>query len=367
MERGKKNKSMRATGENACFAASNGKKGFQSYYAEIFDRKEIKRVYAIKGGPGTGKSRFLRDVLIFGEGLGWRAETVYCSSDPDSLDGVILWKDGHGIALLDATLPHAYEPTLPGTREEIVNLGDFWSAELLEAHTEEIAELNRLKSDGYRRAYRYLSTYGEVSANRESLIRPCLRTHAAKELAARLTNSIPVGTAFLPQTALMRSVGMRGSVSLDTYFANAKSILLIEDYHGAGYCLLEEIYRCLSEKRLRVRVSRDPILPERVDALFLPDVGCSFAVASVEECAYPFRKIHTRRLMDAARLKKCRADVRYAERMCEALLSGAITELDGVRELHFALEELYSSSMDFARKEAFTRAFCERIFCLQNE
>ncbi len=366
MDRGKTSKSMRATGENAYFAASNGRRGFQSYYTEIFDRKEITRVYAIKGGPGTGKSRFLRDVAVCGEGLGWRVETVYCSSDPDSLDGVILWKNGRGMALLDATLPHAYEPTLPGTREEIVNLGDFWSAELLEAHTEEIAELNRLKGEGYRRAYRYLSAYGEVSANRDNLIRPCLRTRAAKELAARLTNAIPSGTAFLPQTALMRSVGMRGSVSLDTYFANARSIFLIEDYHGAGYCLLEEIYRCLAEKRVRVRVSRDPILPDRVDALFLPDVGCAFAVASVEECSYPFRKINTRRLMDAVRLKKCRADVRYTERTCDALLSGAIAELDGVRELHFALEELYSSSMDFARKEAFTRAFCERIFRLQN-
>ena len=57
---------IKATGKNAYFAASNSTKGFVSYYEEIFQNARIGHVWAIKGGPGTGKSRFLRvkEVLV---------------------------------------------------------------------------------------------------------------------------------------------------------------------------------------------------------------------------------------------------------------------------------------------------------------
>ena len=45
-----------------CFAASNSCEGFKSYYGEIFAGPGIERLYVIKGGPGTGKSHFMRTV-----------------------------------------------------------------------------------------------------------------------------------------------------------------------------------------------------------------------------------------------------------------------------------------------------------------
>ena len=116
---------MREKNEDAYFAASNSERGFYSYYQECFDHPRVDRVYAVKGGPGTGKSRFLRDVAQAAAAEGRQVEYIYCSSDPDSLDGVILTGKGRCIALLDATAPHVYEPAHPGVREEIVNLGAF--------------------------------------------------------------------------------------------------------------------------------------------------------------------------------------------------------------------------------------------------
>ncbi|MBQ3014173.1 MAG: ATPase, partial [Clostridia bacterium] len=72
--------SIRAMGENAYFAASNSTKGFISYYEEIFRASRIGRIYAVKGGPGTGKSCFLRDVSESAAGHGWECEYIYCSS-----------------------------------------------------------------------------------------------------------------------------------------------------------------------------------------------------------------------------------------------------------------------------------------------
>ena len=49
---------IRSTGEDAYFAASNSTAGFISYYEEVFRASRIGHIWAVKGGPGTGKSRF---------------------------------------------------------------------------------------------------------------------------------------------------------------------------------------------------------------------------------------------------------------------------------------------------------------------
>ena len=67
---------IKSTGENAYFAASNSIKGFFSYYDEIFRAARVSRVFAVKGGPGTGKSRFLRDVAEYAQDRGWSCEYV---------------------------------------------------------------------------------------------------------------------------------------------------------------------------------------------------------------------------------------------------------------------------------------------------
>lgn len=70
------------------------------------------------------------------EQAGYTAQRVLCSSDPDSLDGVIFPQIRACIA--DGTSPHVIEPRFPGAVEELVNLGDYWDAEQLRVHAEGI-------------------------------------------------------------------------------------------------------------------------------------------------------------------------------------------------------------------------------------
>ena len=63
------------------------------------------------------------------EQAGYTAQRVLCSSDPDSLDGVIFPQIRACIA--DGTSPHVIEPRFPGAVEELVNLGDYWDEEQL--------------------------------------------------------------------------------------------------------------------------------------------------------------------------------------------------------------------------------------------
>ena len=141
------------------FAGANSAHGFVSFYDSILGDKKIEKVYILKGGPGTGKSSFMKRTAEYAERRGMSLERYKCSSDPDSLDGVVI--DGK-VAILDGTSPHTVDMSFPGVRDEIINLGAFWDDNALKKRSAEIEELISKKSDGYKKAYRYLSAYGDM-------------------------------------------------------------------------------------------------------------------------------------------------------------------------------------------------------------
>lgn len=84
------------------FASANTCKGFVSFFDYIIN--DAKRIYIIKGGPGCGKSTFIKKM---GEELlefGFDIDFIYCPSDMNSLDGIFI----HGVdfAVIDGTPPH---------------------------------------------------------------------------------------------------------------------------------------------------------------------------------------------------------------------------------------------------------------------
>lgn len=354
---------IKSTGENAYFAASNSTTGFISYYEDVFRASRIGHVWAIKGGPGTGKSRFLRDVSNAGVECGWQCEYIYCSSDPDSLDAIVLTKEGReGIALLDATAPHLFEPLTPGAREDIVNLGQFWNSEALAARRAEIEQLGCEKGEAYRRAYRYLSGFGDMRANRDVLVAPYIHKEKIALLAQKLLRELPEGEAYSAQPALIRSVGMRGEVGLDTYFSQSKEIYLVADCHGAAQYFMLELGKHATQKRLSVRISHDPVEADKIDGLFFSQSGIAVVVCPEEECDYPHHLISMRRFVNTASMRSVRQELRTIDRISRALRAEAIDALEKVRQVHFRLEDIYSTAMDFSAKEAFTKSFCQKLF-----
>ena len=71
------------------FLGANTPGGFVGYIDDLYDAKDGWQAYIIKSGPGTGKSSLMRAVLDKLTDLGQEAEVICCSSDPNSLDGVL--------------------------------------------------------------------------------------------------------------------------------------------------------------------------------------------------------------------------------------------------------------------------------------
>ena len=134
------------------FAAANGYTGFRSDFDLIFNRKELTKLYVIKGGPGTGKSTLMRKVVDYATKTGIYCEGIFCSSDPNSYDGVILRDGDKSIAIADGTAPHVIEPKYPGAVEEIINLGVGFNTNNLVECRNEIIKLADKKAQHYQKA-----------------------------------------------------------------------------------------------------------------------------------------------------------------------------------------------------------------------
>ena len=102
------------------FLGSNSSRGFYSLYGDFCSYKDGCFLHVIKGGPGCGKSSFMRRIASAAEEKGLFVEYVLCSGDPDSIDGIYIPALSTGY--VDGTAPHIVAASLVGwPSQNIVN------------------------------------------------------------------------------------------------------------------------------------------------------------------------------------------------------------------------------------------------------
>ena len=89
------------------FLGANSEEGFFSLYDQMLNGR-FDDLLILKGGPGCGKSTFMRRVGAAMERSGERVVYINCSGDPDSLDGAIF--PDRNAAIVDGTSPHGMAP-----------------------------------------------------------------------------------------------------------------------------------------------------------------------------------------------------------------------------------------------------------------
>ena len=97
--------------ETSFFLGANTAGGFFSLY-DGFCRGAGDYLRIVKGGPGTGKSGFMRALGREAARRGFDVELIRCSGDPGSLDG--LYIPALGLGWVDGTAPHVAEPRVFG-------------------------------------------------------------------------------------------------------------------------------------------------------------------------------------------------------------------------------------------------------------
>ena len=341
------------------FAAANSGKGFTSFYSEIFADVSIERRYIIKGGPGTGKSSFMKRISSEAVARGKTVEHYRCSSDPDSLDGIII--DGK-IAIIDGTAPHSEDTELAGARDEIIDLGAFWNSGALRTRRAEIELLREKKSESYKRAYRYLNACDGIFEINRSLILPAVQHKKLERAAERILLKIPRGEAPSVIPAIAASFGMKGRVRFDSYENSAKKLYVIEDHFKISHLFLRALITGALQRDCALRVSYDPVHVSEPDAVCFCHTGDCFVISDKENSRKGDVRINVKRFVNAEKIRDVRSEFRANERIYGALLASARDALLTAGESHFALEAIYSAEMDFEAESEFCRSFTEKLF-----
>ncbi len=339
----------------AFFAALNTANGFCSYFREIFDKVET--VYIIKGGSGTGKSRFMREVVAAANAKGYAVEEFLCSSDPGSLDGIIIKR--LGIAVLDGTAPHVHEPTLVGAREKFLDFSMFLDCDKLKNSKDEIQALSAAKARRYNGIYDYLRAIKIY----DSLIeRAAMNAFEEEKLDKSVKKSmlwLHKGDSYLKNIRIRSAISCDGSITLNTYAKISKKRFAISDLCGLGGIYLKKLLDKTDEAGIAVTVSYDPFAPELPDALYYPDSNVSFYIGT--EGDYDETLINMRRFVNDDMLRPYKPEIRALYRLRGGVLEQMNYDFSCIKRLHAAIEEIYSSAMCFDGKEKLTRDFINSV------
>ena len=328
------------------FASANGTEGFTNYFSEVFGG--CRRLYVILGGPGTGKSRLLKEVAA----RGGEVERYYCSSDPESLDGVLI--DGW-LGLIDGTAPHTWTSQCIGAFEQTVNLGEFWNPRQLAACRREIEALSGDKQAAYREAYAFLSAIGEAERGIERRLCEALDYAMLRRAAARLLRGVEGTAKGTRRIGLCSALGMKGAAHFDTY-EQVRYTVSVSDSMGTAWLLLGELDRLCLERGISTRVAPSPLFPKRLEAIELEGAELSFFAGESEDAITP------KKFFTPEKWRALRTELRGTREVQARLKDYALEALSRAAAAHFALEEIYASAMDFAAKEQFTEDFCKKIF-----
>ena len=313
--------------------------------------KELNRLYIIKGGPGTGKSTFMKELAARAASLGYSTEKYYCSSDPTSLDAVVIPELSVGMA--DGTSPHVIEPNYPGVKEELIDLGRFWNSDFLRECKNEIEKHGKVKSECFSSAYRYFKAASVIRDEEEAWLFSCFDHIKAEKAIRRLMTTIKNGKSYTAEYKQISAVGMNGKSRLKTFETESKMLYSVTDKRGVSSFIFDIIVNEAKEKKLKTQISYDPLM--RIDAVFLPESKTAFTLSSSG------RILNTERFIIKEKYSALKQKLRFLKYLKEEIMTSADMELKEAKKHHFALESIYSEAMDYLSLNDMTEEYVKNI------
>lgn len=346
------------------FLGANSKDGFQSLYGG-FCHAEGDYLTIIKGGPGTGKSGFMRKIGQVAEKRGLNVEYVLCSGDPDSLDGVYIPSLHRG--WVDGTAPHVAEPKKFGINSDYVNLGQFCTGEFDDEDKHAIDALYSKYKRDYAAAYDYLAA---AWATRRGYMPPLFNGELRDVIRRRINNIIHrakrrdkynLCEASGSCERYMHALTCKGELWLENEIASmADLIYAIDDGYGGADIALQFAAEEAATLGAATILCRDPLDINRLDAVILPEWRVAFAMSGygIEGA----RHIRLDAAVDNGEAQKHRAEIREGRQIEERLKASALSRLAVAKQKHDELEVQYIARMDFPALTEFTDKYIAKVF-----
>ncbi|WMJ77760.1 MULTISPECIES: hypothetical protein [unclassified Sedimentibacter] len=333
------------------FAGNNTSKGFFNCFNSIFQPSKLNQFYILKGGPGVGKSSFMKKFAAEISKKGYFVEYIHCSSDDESLDGIII--PDLKLAFVDGTAPHATDPSIPGAVDEILNFGSFLNSSQLEKHKHKIIQINQTKARLYKSAYRYLQAAGIISEEINSLYTQFIDADKFNETCLRATKKLFEDDIYLQKTAEVKNLFSEAYTSngyinrTEALYEGKKVWAIISESTAYISDFMKRISDEAVKRGFDVEIYLHPLTPDKLQHVYIPEKN--IFITSSENCVSDnFEEIFDiHQIMDADNLKKHISEIESNLHMHELLIKNALKKLSEGKKYHEILEIFYINSMNF--------------------
>lgn len=345
------------------FPGGNTCNGFYSFYDHMVS-PAVKRKFILKGGPGVGKSTLMKRLGEDFAAAGYAVEYHWCSSDNNSLDGVVLGAGEY--CVLDGTAPHVVDPVFPGAVDEIINLGEYWDRALIEQNRDSIITLTTRIGRCFSRAYNRLkesrlamdewASYNEEAINPEAISRNVLAL-AADFLAG--ATSFSGNTRHLFASAITP----QGLVNFAESLIDPDTLIFaVKGSPGSGKDhLFSHILDLINIRAIQAEVYHNALDPANVDIILLPDTQAMLIDISGHPSNYEIaiaghkikRMLDFDPLIPAEALEGNSQLIAAARQRFETGINDAIANIKTAKDYHDELETFYTPAMDLDSIETF--------------
>ena len=340
--------------------------GFSTQLMPSITGKEY-YTYILKGGPGTGKSQMMKRIA---ERFA-RSEDVtcfYCSSDPDSLDAVMM--HASKAIIVDGTPPHVSEPRFPGVCQEIVNLGQYWDKSVLQENSELIIKASELNKSMMASVASYNKALGLICDDTYACAEGCADGQriegAARSLCDDLLQNHERRTGRGKQAIRQLSVMTpRGYTTLPDAAESCRKLYILDDKLFAASCMfIDAVAARAMEYGYDTKMS--PCLLSGIpisEHLLIDELGIALMTSN------PLTQIANERAeyidcsiyYDKEQMQPFEKHFAANHSLMDAI-AGALHEMfEDAKRVHDEMERYYISAMDFNALDGVCEKICEEI------
>lgn len=337
--------------ERHLFLGGNTYRGFHSFYNYIINKETANRVLCLKGGPGTGKSHLMKKVGAHFLDKGYSVEYHHCSSDSNSLDGVVV--PDLKIALLDGTSPHMIDPIYPGAVDEIVNLGIALNNDALSLNKKDLINIYKEISTNFQRAYKFLAAAKPIHEDWSKL----------NSKALDYSKFITICESLKEEVFIKQKSGFGDERHLFASAFTPTGIItftedLVSEYTntfilkgGPGFSkskILKELGSLAQKKGYFVEYLHDPFNPDRIEHILIPEISTSIVTENeISKSSFKGKTYNIEDFCNSSVLLSNKSEIDYDKNHFEELTNKALFLISEAHRIHDDLESHYIKTLDF--------------------
>lgn len=338
--------------------------GFSTEFGKLIEDSSY-FTYILKGGAGTGKSSLMKKVAAHFE-PNEDVVRFYCSSDPDSLDAVVL--KGSKVIIVDGTSPHVFDPIYPGACQKIINLGENWDEEKLKAAKDDIIAVTDKNKSMLARAKRFSTALSNVCGDTYFCALSAVDKDKLDGFTERFIKKILTkkgsgsGKKDICQlTALTEHGCLTQTDTLESYLDVYK---LNDEYFACSHLIIEAVSAEAARRGFDVIICPSHAFNNNVfEHMLIPELGVAVVSSSpLTQLKYENSKpVNLARFYSKDTLDKYKQRLRLNKAAVKSLSEEVYSTIKTAKTIHDEIEKYYIGAMDFDSINAVCGKMIEEI------